>query len=351
LGAAKSVPNHHISSLSLPSHHSCHTPSHSIMKRFSNILVISVAAFGSLAFATPTSNPDTGSGPNPDSDHLNSGNGGYHQPPPPYGYPSYPGLPDGAYPTGQEIRYVYVDRPHHEGHAHSAAPPHPHHPQHEVRPDEYLKANCSLEEVKKEREVCGPLDGVTENCEDIEVNYMKLTTEEACYDVTRTVCEELTEEEEREICTYEFQHVSRQENARGVEVKFLQTKQSAEVEVCEKKQVYGGYAGKTYEKACSKADQVTKVSSPSTTSKDVPVHVSGPEVVKTCITKRMKVPRIECKDEKENKCTMTPKLVDSVEKIQVCRYDLAKEECRVSKQFLPQQTCVETVEEKKPYSA
>lgn len=315
--------------------------------RFLNIIVI--MAFLALASGDNSAeDTETGSGPSADS--------GYQPPPPPYGYPApYAGLP-AAYTNGygghpQEVRIVYVERPSHPHGPHGHKPshpssPHPPPPHHGLRhPDEYLKGNCTLEEVRKEAEICGP-DGIEENCEDIETTYMKLTTEESCYDVTRTVCEEQTNFEEKEICTYQFKHVTRQEQAQGVVVKFLKTTETKEVEICEKKQVYGGY-GKTYEEVCDKADQETKVSSPQTTSKDIPVTVSGPEVEKTCITKRMKVPMIDCRDEVERKCTMAPKLEEAVEKIKVCRYDLGKEECRKSKLYLPQQSCVENVEEKK----
>ena len=55
-----------------------------------------------------------------------------------------------------------------------------------------------------------------------------------CYDVTRTVCSESVVEEDREICKYEFKHVSRQEQATGVDVAFDKTTNTKAVEICDK---------------------------------------------------------------------------------------------------------------------
>jgi len=332
-------------------------------------VLLAAVASGDVNLAADGDSSETNAGPSPDSDHQ------LQQQPhlPPYGYPPYPGLQTATagnfYPSSnQEIRIVYVERPPTptsglqpvvgldqllSGGGGHAPPPFIHHHHHRHHQEEYLKGNCSLKEVKKEGEICGPLGGIQEDCEDIEVNYMKLMTSEACYDVTRTICEEQSDEEEREICTYQFTHLERKAQAKGVKVKFVKVDEKKEVDpICEKisnKPVYGapktGYSEEEEEEEeeiCTKFDQVTKVSKPEVESREFGVDVRSPEVVKTCITKRVQVPRIECRDEVERKCNMAPELVDSVEKIKVCRYGLAKEECRQSNLYLPQQTCVET---------
>ena len=139
--------------------------------------------------------------------------------------------------------------------------------------------------------------------------------------MTRTICEESVVEEDREICTYEFKHTERKDSATGVEVKFSKSKRTKNVDVCHKVKysatieviLYEFYKSlishshcfkipvrgygyvKTYENVCSKADQTTETTSPSVTSKSVTVGVSGPEIVRTCITKRMTTPMIDCR--------------------------------------------------------
>jgi hypothetical protein len=304
----------------------------------------------------------SGSGPEnsgPEPDHS-AGGSPYN--PLPYGHP-YPGLGPhlGPFPN-EQIKIVYVEKPvehtqhslHHRPHYHPEPAPYrgepapaSYHPEPTYRPEE-PKANCTLDEVKKEEMVCGP-GKPDKDCKPIEVKYMKISTEEQCYEVTRTVCSESVVEEDREICKYEFKHASRQEQATGVDVTFNKTKKSKGVEICNKVPVRGyGYV-KTYENVCHDAIQTTETVSPSVSSRDFPVAISGPEIVRTCITKRMKIPMVDCKDVTENKCTMAPMLVDAVEELEICEYNLGKEECRESKLYLPIQTCTDKTEEKSGY--
>jgi len=306
-----------------------------------------------------------GSGPEnsgPEPDHA--GDSPYN--PLPYGHP-YPGLGPhlGPFPK-EQIKIVYVEKPAspHHGAVHFSPEPavyHPHpepayHPEsagYHPRPEptyrpETPKANCTLDEVKREEEICGP-GKLDRDCQTIEVKYMKITTEEQCYDVTRTVCSESVVEEDREICKYEFKHVSRQEQATGVDVTFDKTTKTKAVEICDKVPVRGyGYV-KTYENVCHQADQTTETVMPSVSKRDITVGVSGPEIVRTCITKRMKMPMVDCKDETESKCTMAPKIEDAMEELEVCQYNLGPEECREAKLYLPVQTCTEKIEEKSHY--
>lgn len=306
-----------------------------------------------------TEHPESG----PLSDPDTPGDSPYN--PLPYGHP-YPGLGQYQQPFQQErVKIVYVEKPAAPTSGYPAptsgypaptsgypAPtvgyPAPTEQPHYQRPAEHPKANCTLEEVKREEEICGP-GKVDRKCETIEVKYMKISTEEKCYDVTRTICEESVEEEDREICTYEFKNAERQDQAKGIDVQFNKASRTKSVEICEKVPVRGyGYV-KTYENVCKEADQTTETVTPSVSPRDFTVDVSGPELVRTCITKRMTTPMIECRDETESKCSMAPKIEDAVEELEVCQYNLGPEECREAKLYLPVQTCTEKTEEKSHY--
>lgn len=319
------------------------------------MLLRSVLSTCFLAGLAATDNPDSGPVSDPDA----PGDSPYN--PLPYGHP-YPGLGPYQQPFQQErVKIVYVEKPAPTS-SYPAPPtvgypaptvgyPAPTEPEpahYRPRPAEEPKANCTLEEVKREEEICGP-GKVDRDCKTIEVKYMKISTEEKCYDVTRTTCEESVKEEEREICTYEFKHTERQVQAKGVNVQLTKSQRTKSVEICEKVPVRGyGYV-KTYENVCKEAEQTTETVTPTVSPRDFPVTVSAPELVKTCITKRMKIPMIDCSDETESKCTMAPKIEDAVEKVEVCQYNLGKEECRDAKLYLPVQTCTEKIEEKSHY--
>ena len=147
----------------------------------------------------------------------------------------------------------------------------------------------------------------------------------------------------------------RQESASGVYVGFTKSSHLNEVDICVKKQVYSptnnGYGGSPaygirYENVCVKGDQEVKVVSPDVHGKQVSVHVTVPEPVRTCVTKRVQLPMLDCRDETETKCTMAPKIVEEIEPVKVCRYSVASDQCQDADLDLPIQTCTETIEEK-----
>ena len=210
------------------------------------------------------------------------------------------------------------------------------------------EANCTLGEEKEEGEICAPGDLETE-CEEVELKYMKVNTIEQCYTVTKTICEEQVSDEEREICKWQFKYSETQGLAKGVDVSFDQTTETVETEVCEtQRPTYGGYGGygSQQEEVCQPAEQQIKIFTPRSTPRESSVRITLPEPVKTCITKRVSVPQINCRDETEEKCTMAPEIEDAVETVEVCRSTLGPEECRDAKLLLPVQTCTEPIQEK-----
>ena len=115
----------------------------------------------------------TDSGPSSDADAP--GDSPYN--PVPYGHP-YPGLPSYQQPFHQSdnIKIVYVEKPSSPNSGGYGQPYHPHpHPE-RYRPED-PKANCTLEEVKREEEICGP-GRLDKECQIVKVDYMKISTEE-----------------------------------------------------------------------------------------------------------------------------------------------------------------------------
>ena len=130
-------------------------------------------------FLVPLAAPESpNSGPVSDPDAP--GDSPYN--PLPYGHP-YPGLGPYQQPFQERVKIVYVEKPSASAAATSgysaaaAAAPTVGYPAPTGHPIEEPKANCTLEEVKREEEICGP-GKIDRTCETIEVKYMKITTEE-----------------------------------------------------------------------------------------------------------------------------------------------------------------------------
>ena len=133
-------------------------------------------------FLVPLAAPESpNSGPVSDPDAP--GDSPYN--PLPYGHP-YPGLGPYQQPFQERVKIVYVEKPSASAAASSysaaAAAPTVGYPAPTSHPIEEPKANCTLEEVKREEEICGP-GKIDRTCETIEVKYMKISTEEKVYTI------------------------------------------------------------------------------------------------------------------------------------------------------------------------
>jgi len=210
------------------------------------------------------------------------------------------------------------------------------------------KHNCTVRDVTENAEVCTPtLETV---CETVELAIKKIIDVEFCYDVTRTVCTESINEIPNEICTYSYNKKYEDTTAKTVEVSFEKQTDVQMVTVCQPSHHgyggyghhgYGGYGG--YGKYCKEVAQETAYNVPVVTPVDVPVKVSYPSPLKTCVNKPIALPVVSCADLVERKCITVPEIMDDIESVEKCQTQLGAPACNDVELTLPKQVCVELV--------
>merc|ERR1712073_53683 len=144
---------------------------------------------------------------------------------------------------------------------------------------------------------------------------------EQCYDVTRTVCSESTEET----------------TGKTVEISFAKECETMMVTVCEPGHGYGGY-GHNY---CKEVAQETCYNVPVVTVVEPAITVTYPEPVKTCVNKPISLPRISCEDITEEKCITVPEIEVVEEASTKCTSGLGEPNCQAVELTLPKQVCKE----------
>ena len=218
--------------------------------------------------------------------------------------------------------------------------PNPHPPSYHQPKYEEATANCTVIEKKETGEVCTPT--LDTKCEDVKLTYKKIIMNKKCNTITTTKCKEVNEEEEVEICSYHFTREKFDAKGKTVDVTFEKKEKKKYEEVCEKVQVYGKYE-KEYEEKCKKVPKITSYNIPKVTELEVDLTLYAPEPTKTCIYKRVVLPRVVCEDEKKEKCQMQPDLMDAEETLQVCKVRKGEPDCKRIELGLPEQHCEDII--------
>jgi hypothetical protein len=226
------------------------------------------------------------------------------------------------------------------------------------------QANCSVEDVHESAQVCVPTLETT--CNPIKLVRKSIVDKELCYDVTRTVCTESTEEIDNEICNYSYKPKTETTSAQNVEVSFQKECDTQMVTMCDTVKVgyghgyghgygkgygyghgyghgYGKGHGKGYKHVCKQVEQETCRNVPVVTPVQPAVDVTYPEPMETCINKPISLPRISCENLTENKCITVPQVEKVTDSVDVCETKLSRPDCQEVELDLPQQVCVEMV--------
>ena len=169
---------------------------------------------------------------------------------------------------------------------------------------EHPKHNCSVLDVVEQADVCTP--NIETECVDIALSRKSVKDVEQCYDVTRTVCSESTEEIDNEVCSYSYQPKEEVTTGKTVEVTFAKECETMMVTVCEPGHGYGGYGGYGHN-YCKEVAQETCYNLPVVTVVNPPITVTYPEPIKTCVNKPISLPRISCEDLTEEKSSQKPR--------------------------------------------
>merc|ERR1712227_261616 len=128
-----------------------------------------------------------------------------------------------------------------------------------------------------------------------------------------------------EVCTYSYMAKTEDSVAKTVEVGFDKQCMTQMVTVCQPSPGYGYHSyGHQY---CKEVSQETCYNVPKVMPLDVPVMLTYPEPMKTCVDRPILLPRVECEDMTEKKCETM----------------LAAPACQYVELSLPKQVCVELV--------
>ena len=240
---------------------------------------------------------------------------------------------------------------------HPAPPPAYGHPQPAYGYEE-PKQNCTVEDVREIAEICTPSFETV--CENIYLPIKIVVDREFCYDVTRTVCTETIQEVPNEVCSYTYNKKATDTTASTIAVSFKKESKVQMVTVCTP--TYGGYGHGGYgqpNKYCNEVAQTTQYNVPVVTPEVVPVTVSYPEPVKTCVNKPIYLPRVSCANNVEKKCITVPDVSESRQSVEKCETKLAAPACQKVELTLPKQVCIDLVygyaedhhEHPQPYAA
>merc|ERR1712158_189855 len=117
--------------------------------------------------------------------------------------------------------------------------------------------------------------------------------------------------------------------AKTVEVTFEKQTDVQMVTVCQPgHHGYGGYGHGGYgHNYCKEVAQETAYNVPVVTPVDVPVKVSYPSPLKTCVNKPIALPVVSCADLVERKCITVPEIMDDIESVEKCQTQLGAPAC------------------------
>merc|ERR1711881_490964 len=202
--------------------------------------------------------------------------------------------------------YVHHHQPRPSYH-HPHTPPQPHGPG-----IEYDRAKCAVDYVEQE----------------------------ACYQVTKTVCTETEEIADSEVCAYSFTLIPVETEAKLVDVKW--EKSCADDTICvNPHHAVGGYAAPTH---CVEEYRHVCHLSPVLYPVIKKVVIKLPQPVETCINKQVLLPRVECDQVHERRCMLVPRTHPGPNiKLDKCSVVVGDQACSDTILQLPRQACPQKI--------
>ncbi|XP_023343904.1 uncharacterized protein LOC111713299 [Eurytemora carolleeae] len=203
------------------------------------------------------------------------------------------------------------------------------------------KAKCRIEEVEVVGEICTPT--VRKDCTTLNLKTKGLEMKEDCFKIVKTVCTENPEEEDNEVCFYQYTTQEEQTEAQTVKVEYdIRCEESTIQPYCPPQPGYG------VNYSCKHQTAKTCYQEPSTSDTRVPVTVAYPVPNRTCENKPVSLPRVQCQEVETEECISLP--YPTMEKIELerCGSELGKLECTETVLTLPKQICEEYLESYHP---
>jgi len=188
-------------------------------------------------------------------------------------------------------------------------------------------------------EVCTPKFKTM--CMTVDLPIKRIVDKEQCEDITRTVCSEMVETIDNEICVYSYSAVTEDTVATTVEVTFEKECMTQMVTVCQPTPGYGYHSyGHNY---CKEVAQETCYNVPMVMRMDQPVTVTFPKPMEMCENRPIQLIKITCEDLSMEKCFTVPEVMDDVEMVEKCEVSLDAPQCSMVELALPKQVCKELV--------
>ena len=201
-------------------------------------------------------------------------------------------------------------------------------------------------------QVCTPT--IDRQCEKVVVKSHTLETREDCVDVVRTVCTEVEEEVDNEVCYYVYNKESLETEATTLTVDYEVKCEEESRRACPPRSSYGGYTGGYCKEEKTDVCYNLPVVSPAQTQ----VKVGYPVAEKKCENKPVKIPSVSCTEEtvsptigldtgiyekyfQEKKCFQLPYTKEEKEELERCTTVLGPPKCEQTPVVLPKQICVE----------
>jgi len=224
----------------------------------------------------------------------------------------------------------------------------PVHPNPKYKPEKVLeptKAKCRIEEVKVTAEICTPT--VSKDCKTLRLKTKNLRNKSECLKIVKTVCNQVEEREDQEVCYYEYNMEEEDTDARTVEVDYDVKCESTTQEYCPPKQGYGQGYGQS-QGYCKHANTKVCHNKPSLDSVKKRVNVAYPVPKEVCVNEPVTIPRVECEEVETETCIDLPYVQDETVELEKCGAELDKPKCKETVLTLPTQICEEVLEYEAP---
>jgi len=225
----------------------------------------------------------------------------------------------------------------------------PHHDNPVYSPKKILeptKAKCRIEEVKVTAEICTPT--VSKDCKTMRLKTKNLKNKRECLKIIKTVCTEREEEEDNEVCYFEYNTEQESTDASTVEVEYQIRCESTSQEYCPPKQGYGqGYGHAT----CKHQNTKVCYNEPSLEQVKQSVTVEYPVANEVCVNNQVTIPRVECEEVETETCIDLPYTQEETVELEKCGAELDKPKCKETILTLPTQICEEILEYEAPAPA
>lgn len=197
---------------------------------------------------------------------------------------------------------------------------------------------CRETETAVHAEVCVP--AFTNHAEPVVLAVKNVVDNDYCYNQIRTVCEEITKDVEREICTFNYVRKAETQPATTTQVTSEFKTESMRVTSCKASGYAPTYGDTTEHQYCAEEYQTQQYSVPLVSAPlTITVDVAAPEPVQNCVTKSIKLTEVVCRDIEERKCFNVAKFEDGTNTIEQVEVILGEPNCKQVTLSLPTKVC------------